>query len=284
MLVTTGEMLKKALTGHYAVPAINTQGGTYDIIRAICLAAERKRSPVILAHYLSTGAYSGHQWFFETAKWMAEQVTVPVAIHLDHGDTFEHCIEMLRYGFTSIMYDGSAFGVEENAERTNLVIRAAHSVGVPVEAEIGELARLNDQGQITGSSNVADPEMVREYLRLCQPDSLAIGIGNAHGFYRGPVNIRLDVLEQCRAFTDLPFVLHGCTGMDEATIRKSIDYGVTKINFGTQIRAQYIEYLRQGLQEGVDQLHAWRLSQYASDRLIPDIEHIIDLAGSAERA
>ena len=284
MLVTTGEMLKKALTGHYAVPAINTQGGTYDIIRAICLAAERKRSPVILAHYLSTGAYSGHQWFFETAKWMAEQVTVPVAIHLDHGDTFEHCIEMLRYGFTSIMYDGSAFGVEENAERTNLVIRAAHSVGVPVEAEIGELARLNDQGQITGSSNVADPEMVREYLRLCQPDSLAIGIGNAHGFYRGPVNIRLDVLEQCRAFTDLPFVLHGCTGMDEATIRKSIDYGVTKINFGTQIRAQYIEYLRQGLQEGVDQLHAWRLSQYASNRLIPDIEHIIDLAGSAERA
>ena len=284
MLVTTGEMLKKALTGHYAVPAINTQGGTYDIIRAICLAAERKHSPVILAHYLSTGAYSGHQWFFETAKWMAEQVTVPVAIHLDHGDTFEHCIEMLRYGFTSIMYDGSAFGVEENAERTNLVIRAAHSVGVPVEAEIGELARLNDQGQITGSSNVADPEMVREYLRLCQPDSLAIGIGNAHGFYRGPVNIRLDVLEQCRAFTDLPFVLHGCTGMDEATIRKSIDYGVTKINFGTQIRAQYIEYLRQGLQEGVDQLHAWRLSQYASNRLIPDIEHIIDLAGSAERA
>lgn len=77
------------------------------------LAAEKSRSPVILAHYLSTGAYSGHQWFFETAKWMAQQVSVPVAIHLDHGDTFEHCVEMLRYGFTSLMYDGSACAAEE---------------------------------------------------------------------------------------------------------------------------------------------------------------------------
>ena len=283
MLVTTKEMLGKALAGHYAVPAINTQGGTYDIIRAICLAAEKKRSPVILAHYLSTGAYSGHQWFFETAKWMAEQVTVPVAIHLDHGDTFEHCIEMLRYGFTSLMYDGSAYGVEENAERTNQVIRAAHAVGVPVEAEIGELARLDDQGRITGESNVADPEQVRRFLKLCQPDSIAIGIGNAHGFYKGPVNIRLDVLAACRAMTDIPFVLHGCTGMDEATVRSSIDYGVAKINFGTQIRVQYVDYLRQGLEEKADQGHAWRLSQYACERLIPDIEKIIELAGSADR-
>ena len=282
MLVTTKEMLKSALQAHYAVPAVNTQGGTYDIIRAICLAAEKKRSPVILAHYLNTGAYSGHQWFFETAKWMAEKVSVPVAIHLDHGDTFEHCIEMLRYGFTSLMYDGSAYSVEENAERTNQVIRAAHAVGVPVEAEIGELARLDDQGKIMGASNVADPEHVRRYLQLCQPDSLAIGIGNAHGFYKGPVHIRLDVLEKCREFTDIPFVLHGCTGMDESTVRKSIDYGVAKINFGTQIRVNYVEYLRQGLEEGVDNGHAWRLSRYASDRLIEDIEGIIDLAGSAD--
>lgn len=284
MLVTTKEMLKQAYEGHYAVPAINTQGGTYDIIRAICLAAEKKRSPVILAHYLNTGAYSGHQWFFETAKWMAEQVSVPVAIHLDHGDSFEHCIEMLRYGFTSLMYDGSAYGVEENARRTETVIRAAHAVGVPVEAEIGELARLDEQGRMTGASNAADPENVRRYLELCRPDSLAIGIGNAHGFYRGPVNIRLDVLEACRKFTDIPFVLHGCTGMDEDTVRASVNYGVAKINFGTQIRVNYVEYLRQGLEEGADQGHAWRLSQYACERLIPDVEKIIDLAGSTDRA
>ena len=108
MLTTTYEMLQKAYEGHYAVPAINTQGGTYDIIRAVCMAAEELRSPVILAHYVNTGAYSGHDWFYETAKWMAAKVSVPVAIHLDHGDSFERCMEMLKLGFTSIMFDGSA--------------------------------------------------------------------------------------------------------------------------------------------------------------------------------
>ena len=115
MLTTTYEMLQKAYEGHYAVPAINTQGGTYDIIRAVCMAAEELRSPVILAHYVNTGAYSGHDWFYETAKWMAGKVSVPVAIHLDHGDSFERCMEMLKLGFTSIMFDGSALPVEENA-------------------------------------------------------------------------------------------------------------------------------------------------------------------------
>jgi len=284
MLTTTNEMLRKAYKGRYAVPAINTQGGCYDIIRAICLAAEKAGSPVILAHYLNTGTYSGHDWFFETAKWMAEKVNVPVAIHLDHGDTYEHCIEMLRYGFTSLMYDGSGFSVEENAARTNEVLRAAHAVGVPVEAEIGELARLDDAGNLTGSSNSAQPDDVRRYLSLCQPDSLAIGIGNAHGFYNGPVKLHLDVLQACRSFTDIPFVLHGCTGMDEQQVRRSLEFGVAKINFGTQIRTQYVEYLREGLAQKIDQGHAWRLSQYASDRLVGDVQEIIRLAGSAGKA
>ena len=96
MLVTSKEMLQTACAEGYAVPAINTQGGTYDIIRAICLAAEETKSPVILAHYLSTGSYSGNDWFVATAKWMAERVSVPVAIHLDHGDSFEHCMELLK--------------------------------------------------------------------------------------------------------------------------------------------------------------------------------------------
>ena len=284
MLTTTNEMLRKAYKGHYAVPAMNTQGGCYDIIRAICLAAEKTGSPVILAHYLSTGTYSGHDWFFETAKWMAEKVSVPVAIHLDHGDTYEHCIEMLRYGFTSLMYDGSAFLVEENAAKTNEVLRAAHAVGVPVEAEIGELARLDDAGNLTGSSNTAQPEDVRRYLSLCQPDSLAIGIGNAHGFYNGPVDLHLEVLKACRNFTDIPFVLHGCTGMAEQQVRRSIELGVAKINFGTQIRTQYVEYLKEGLAQKVDGGHAWRLSQYASDRLVGDVQEIIRFAGSAGKA
>ncbi len=280
MLVTAKEMLQKAYKGRYAVPAINTQGGTYDIIRAICLAAEELQSPVILAHYMNTGAYSGHEWFAETAKWMAKQVSVPVAVHLDHGDCFDHCIQMLLFGFTSIMYDGSMLTLEENAAKTSQVINACHAVDIPVEAEIGQLSRLTDQGEIMGKANVAKPELVKEYLNLCCPDSLAIGIGNAHGFYKGPVEIHVDVLENCRSFTDIPFVLHGCTGMDDALIERSIQAGVAKINFGTQVRCQYIEHLKEGLKKGVDQGHAWRLSQYASDKLKEDIKGIIRVAHS----
>lgn len=284
MLTTTTDILRKAYTGHYAIPAINTQGGSYDIIRSICLAAEELRSPIILAHYTSTGAYSGHDWFYQTAKWMADQVSVPVAIHLDHGASLEECVQMIKLGFTSIMYDGSAFDVEKNAMATNEVIRVCHAVGIPVESEIGELARLDDHGKLTGSSNKADPEMVKKYLSLCQPDSLAISIGNAHGFYKGEVDIDVEILEKCREFTDIPFVLHGCTGMDEKLIRRSLNCGVSKINFGTQIRYQYVKYIEEGIQNGVDQGHAWRLSQYASNALMKDIMDIIRLAGSEGRA
>ncbi len=119
--------------------------------------------------------------------------------------------------------------VEENARRTEEVAKVCRAFHVPLEAEIGELARLDDQGMQIGSSNIADPEVVKQYLQLCQPDSLAIGIGNAHGFYKGPVDIHVEVLEECRKFTEIPFVLHGCTGMDESLIQRSIQSGVAKI-------------------------------------------------------
>ena len=283
MLVTTKEMLQKAYEGRYAVAAINTQGGTYDIIRAICMAAQELKAPVILAHYLSTGAYSGHDWFYETGKWMANKVDVPVAIHLDHGDTVEHCRECLDIGFTSIMYDGSALSVEENARNTNQVIEFCHAKGVPVEAEIGEIGRLDANGVNQNRTNIADPEQVRKYLQLCRPDSLAVGIGNAHGFYKTEPEIHLEVLEQVRAFTDIPFVLHGCTGMNEDMVRKSLEYGVAKINFGTQVRHNYMTYLREGCAMDF-QDHAWKLSQYAEGRLREDIKDIIRLAGSEGRA
>lgn len=283
MLTTTKEMLEKAKAGGYAVAAINTQGGTYDIIRAVCMAAQELRAPVILAHYLSTGAYSGHDWFYETAKWMAGKVDVPVAIHLDHGDTVEHCRECLELGFTSIMYDGSALPLEENAANTNQVIDACRARGVPVEAEIGQIGRLDAGGNNLDRANVAEPDQVLEYLRLCQPDSLAIGIGNAHGFYKSRPEIHLEVLEEVRRHTEIPFVLHGCTGMDEDMVRRAIGYGVAKINFGTQVRHNYMTYLREGCAMDF-QDHAWKLSAYAEEKLRGDIRDIIRLAGSEGRA
>lgn len=283
MLTTNYEQLLRAGKRGYAVPAINTQGGNYDIIMAICKAAEELRSPIILAHYVSTGAYSGNDWFVQVCRWCASKVSVPVSIHLDHGDGFKICMEALRLGFTSVMIDGSALPVEENAALTQSVIEVARCFGVPVEAEIGQLQRL-ENGVPQENKNIADPELVRRFLSLCQPDTLAIGIGNAHGFYHGEPDIRLEILREVRRFTDIPLVLHGCTGMSEETIQAAISLGVAKINFGTEIRYRYVQYYREALETLDHQGHSWILSQYAGNALVEDVKHIIRLSGSDGKA
>ena len=280
MLTNNLELMQRASREGFAIPAINTQGGNYDIIWACCKAAQEMRSPIILAHYVATGAYSGHDWFVQVARWCANKVDVPVSIHLDHGDSFETCMEMLKLGFTSLMIDGSTHPIEENAAMTNEVLRVAKCFGVPVEAEIGELLRL-DNGVPMENKNIVDPDEVRHFLELCRPDTLAIGIGNAHGYYRGKPEIHLDVLEAVRRFTDIPLVLHGCTGMEESVVRDAIQLGVAKINFGTEIRYKYVQHYQEALEQMDHQGHSWQLSQAASDALAADSQGNIRLSGSA---
>lgn len=284
MLTNNLEQLHKAAKNGYAIPAINTQGGNYDIIMAICRAAEELKSPVILAHYVSTGAYSGHDWFVEVAKWCANKVSVPVSIHLDHGSDFDICMQALKLGFTSVMIDGSQKPIEENAAVTQSVVKVARVFEVPVEAEIGELQRLDNDGAVLENKNIADPEQVRQFLSLCQPDTLAIGIGNAHGYYKGKPDIKLEVLKAVREFSDIPLVLHGCTGMEESIIKEAIHLGVAKINFGTEVRYKYVQHYQEALENLNHQGHSWKLSQYASDALVEDIKNIIRLSGSEGKA
>ncbi len=285
MIVTTAKMLQDAKKGGYAIPAINTQGGNYDIIWAICQAAQEMASPIILAHYVSTGGFSGHDWFVNVAKWCANKVSVPVAIHLDHGEDFDICMHALNFGFTSIMFDGSKCSVEENAKKSNEIIKVSKSLGIPVETEIGELARVSPKGTPQPKTELINVEEIRRYLSLCTPDSLAIGIGNLHGFYTETPDIRIDILEDVRKFTDIPFVLHGCTGMNEDLIRQAISHGVAKINFGTQVRHQYIEHYQEGINTtDYHQGHPWKISQFAAEKLVSDIRSIIELSGSKNMA
>ena len=284
MLTNNIKMFKDAQKKAYAIPAINTQGGNYDIIRAICRAAEDLHSPIILAHYVNTGAYSGNDWFVEVCKWIAKDISIPVSIHLDHGDSFELCMEALKLGFTSLMIDGSAMPVAENARLTNKVIQAARAFDVPVEAEVGELLRIDETGKSLENKNTADVEDVREFLSMCRPDTLALGIGNAHGYYSGKPDIKIEILEQVRQFSDIPFVLHGCSGMDDDTIRRAIKAGVCKINFGTHIRYKYVEYMKEGIENLNHNGHSWQISRYASQKLEQDIKDIILLSGSEGKA
>lgn len=283
MLSTNQELLLDASRKGYAIPAINTQGGNYDIIWSVCKAAEEMKSPIILAHYVSTGAYSGNDWFVEVSKWCASKVSVPVSIHLDHGSDFQVCMDALKLGFTSLMIDGSTLPIEENARLSNEVIKVGHAFGVPVEAEIGELLRLDEKGAAIENKNTADPDQVRQFLELCQPDTLAIGIGNAHGYYQGTPDIKLDVLRKVRSFSDIPLVLHGCTGMEPETIQEAIKIGVAKINFGTDVRYKYLQYYGEAISQMNHQGHSWKVSQAVSERLSEDIRAIIQLSGSQNK-
>ena len=134
------------------------------------------------------------------------------------------------------------------------------------------------------NKNIADPELVRQFLTLCTPDTLAVGIGNAHGYYQGKPDIRLDVLRSVREFSDIPLVLHGCTGMDEAIVKEAIGLGVAKINFGTEVRYKYVQHYQEALENLNHQGHSWKLSQYASNALAEDIKNIIRLSGSEGKA
>lgn len=279
-LTTSREMCLQAQRKGYAVPAINTQGGNYDIVRAVCEAAEELRSPIMLAMYVKNTQYYGAEWFAYVSHHFANKVSVPVAIHLDHGDTYESCIEAIRLGFNSVMLDCSQDPIQENIAKTNEVIRAAHVVGVSVEAEVGELSRLDETGAVTENKNLASVDDVDEFTSHCQPDLLAVGIGNAHGFYKGKPDIRLDLLRDIRSITDIPLVLHGSTGIPEEDVKKAIHIGITKINFGTLVRHKYLEYYKEGIDTLDHKVHSWKIAQYAKDQLKDVIKDIIRLSGS----
>ena len=153
---------------------------------------------MMLAMYVANVHYYGMDGFATTATFLGNKSSKPVVLHLDHGDTFENCRKAVDLGFTSVMLDCSCDSIDENIKKTNEVIEMAHAAGVSVEAEVGELQRL-DSAEVSDNQNLANVEDVQKFVDNCQPDMLAVGIGNAHGFYKGQPDIRLDLLEHLAA-------------------------------------------------------------------------------------
>ncbi len=282
----SASVVTRALSGRYAVAAINTQGGNYDIVRAIVETAEEERAPVIIAAYEGNLAYTGYDWFAEFGRWIGARCSVPVAIHLDHAKSVESVTRAVEAGFTSVMIDYSTRSLTQNIAVTSEVIALARGRGVTVEAEIGELQR-NEEGAGTHENrNMVDPEDVRTFLAKCRPDMLAIGIGNAHGFYKGEPDIRVDLLKQVHAIDpSLPLVLHGTTGIAAQVVRDCVSNGMAKVNYGTAIRYKYLEYVKAGIDGEIEHKgHMWRVQQHAKDRLKQDVRSILQLVGSSGKA
>lgn len=251
MLVSATEMLKKAKAGHYAVGQFNINN--LEWTKSVLLTAQELNSPVILGVSEGAGKYmTGFKTVAAMVKAMDEElgITVPVALHLDHG-SYEGCYKCIKAGFTSIMFDGSHYPIEENVAKTTELLNVAHALGLSIEAEVGSIG--GEEDGVVGAGECADPEECKMVADL-GVDMLAAGIGNIHGKY--PENwagLSFDTLDAIQQKTGvMPLVLHGGTGIPEDMIKKAIDLGVSKINVNTECQLSFQEATRKYIEEGKD--------------------------------
>lgn len=251
MLVSATEMLKKAKEGHYAVGQFNINN--LEWTKSILLTAQELNSPVILGVSEGAGKYmTGFKTVAAMVKAMDEElgITVPVALHLDHG-TYEGCYKCIKAGFTSIMFDGSHYPIEENVAKTKELVNVAHALGLSIEAEVGAIG--GEEDGVIGAGECADPNECKMIADL-GVDMLAAGIGNIHGKY--PANwagLSFETLDAVQQKTGaMPLVLHGGTGIPDDMIKKAIDLGVSKINVNTECQLVFQEATRKYIEEGKD--------------------------------
>ena len=252
MLVSATEMLKKARDGHYAVGQFNINN--LEWTKAVLLTAQELNSPVILGVSEGAGKYmTGYKTVAAMVKAMVEtlNITVPVALHLDHG-SYEGAKACLEAGFSSIMFDGSHYPIDENVAKTTELVKLAHEMGVSVEAEVGSIG--GEEDGVVGAGEVADPAECKRIADL-GIDFLAAGIGNIHGKY--PANwkgLDFDALDKIHEATNgIPLVLHGGTGIPADMIQKAISLGVSKINVNTECQLSFAAATREYIEAGKDQ-------------------------------
>ena len=238
MLVTTKEMLLDAQAGHYAVGAFNVE--SLEFVMAVIKAAEDKKSPVIMQTTPGTVKYADLDYFAAMCKVAADAASVPVAIHLDHGDGFDRCVQAMHAGYTSVMIDGSHVPFEDNIALTASVTKVAAPLGIPIEAELGKVGGKEDDGPaVEGENPYTDPDEAEEFVARTGCGSLAVGVGTAHGVYKGTPHIEQGVLKEIRSRLEIPLVLHGTSGVPDDQVAESIRNGICKVNYATELRQAF---------------------------------------------
>ena len=215
-LVTSEKMLLDAQKGGYAVGAFNVEN--MEMVMAVISAAEELRAPLMLQTTPSTIKYAGLDMYLANVKAAAERASVPVCLHLDHGDSFDLAMRALRTGYTSIMIDGSHNVFEENIAVTKAVADACRPSGIPVEAELGKVGGKEDDLDGGEGNGYTDPLEAKEFVERTGVTSLAVAIGTAHGVYKGVPKLDLDRLAEIRKVVDIPLVLHGASGLSEEAV------------------------------------------------------------------
>lgn len=249
-LVTTKQMLLDAQKGNYAVGAFNVEN--MEMVMAVMEAAEELKSPVIMQTTPSTVKYAGLDFFLANVKAAAERASVPVAMHLDHGSSFELAMQAYRTGYTSIMIDGSHGSFEENITVSKAVADACTPSGIPVEAELGKVGGKEDDLDGGDDNPYTDPDQAVEFVKRTGITSLAVAIGTAHGVYKGEPKLDLDRLSEIREVVDIPLVLHGTSGVPDETVTECVNRGICKVNYATDLRIAFTKGVSEVFSENPD--------------------------------
>ncbi|MBQ4207041.1 MAG: class II fructose-bisphosphate aldolase [Clostridia bacterium] len=245
-LVTTKDMLLRAQAGGYAVGAFNVEN--MEMAQAVVAVAEELRAPVLIQTTSSTCRYGTLALYRGIIGALADAASVPVALHLDHGDSYELAVAAMEAGYTSVMIDGSHVPFEENVALTKRVVDAAQKFGIPVEAELGKVGGKEDDVESDGDTNT-DPAEAAEFASRTGVDSLAVAIGTAHGFYRGTPVLDKERLSEIRRVVSVPLVLHGASGLSEQDVKDCIARGICKVNIATELRVAFTDGLKAVLAE-----------------------------------
>lgn len=282
-LVTTKELLEKAMREKYAVGAFNANN--IEMVQAIIEAAEEESAPVILQASQGAIKYAGLENVTAIVKNAADMAKIPIALHLDHGTNYEQNVKCLRIGFTSLMFDGSKLPYEENVSITRKVVEMGHAVGVPVEGEIGKIGGTEDH--ITVSEVEADMTEPEEALRFVEDtgvDSLAVAVGSVHRMKKKEAKLDHERIKRIAELVKIPLVLHGSSGVMDDEMRKGIKEGLCKINVATQLNMAFVEGMRKALNEKPEEVDPRKILSLSKELLKKVVKDRIRVFGSSGKA
>lgn len=256
MLVNLNDVLKKAQSEKYAVGLFNTTDT--DMLQAVIEAAEELNSPVILGTAEVLLPYGELKLIAPSVIDAAKRASVPVVVHYDHGLTFDRCLDALKLGFSSVMYDGSAKPYEQNLAETREIVKIAHAFGATVEGEIGHVGEASSGDNLL-TEMYTTPEEAQAYLEATDVDALAVAIGSAHGVYKKKPALNIERLKEIRKTVDVPLVLHGGSGLSDDDFRNTIREGIAKVNIFTDLCLAGERAMRDGLERNLGYLETRNL-------------------------
>lgn len=277
------EFLPKAKAGKFAVGQFNMNN--LEFAKAITEAAMAEKSPFIFG--VSEGAlkYMGIEYTVAIAEAAARESGLPIALHLDHGSSFEVAMKCIRAGFSSVMFDGSHYSLEENIRLTKEVVKAAHAMGVSVEGELGTIGGVEDDISVDeADAALAKPEEAIRFYEETGVDCVAIAVGTAHGMYKGEVKIRYDIIEEVAKAIPVPIVLHGGSGVPDESIRRAIEAGVGKINVNTENQVACTDAIREVLNKDAKVYDPRKYLGPAKNAMVEVVREKIRLFGSSNQA